>query len=264
MLETAYETFVNAPVGGYAVTGSSFVWCLSPELCGAFLWGQQPEDETRRILNIFDHYRDHMAPKFGILLDTRGVEKVDYDCLKILFEWLVARRKELMTRIHLQANVIREGPIGFLLTGLLPVVGPMHPYNVHTDPIEAFTSLAGEAGIALCAEVEAIAERVRGVPHELTQLRMMLRRNTETTLDAVSRALRTAPRSLQRLLTRHSTSFHREVTTARFERAMDLLRSSDQKLAAVSAHVGISERSLTLLFRARTGLSPSEWRKRQG
>lgn len=261
MIETNYESYVDAPVGCFTVTGSSFVWCATSELCGVLLWGQQPEAETSRILHIFDQYDRHMAGSFGIILDTRGVERVEPGPLKLLYSWLVARRVELVPRIRVQASVIREGPIGFLLTGLLPVVGRTHPYRIFTEPSEAFRAVADKEAEALCAEVEGIADRVRGVPPELRSLRAHLASRLESTLDEVSRRLGVSPRSLQRILTRHGTSFHREVTEARFAVATELLRTSDQKLVAIGAQVGISERSLTLLFRAKTGLTPAEWRK---
>jgi len=72
-----------------------------------------------------------------------------------------------------------------------------------------------------------------------------------------------SPRSLQRVLGRHGTSFHDEVVAVRLSRAQGLLRSGDLKLAEIGARVGISERALGLLFRAKTGLTPAEWRKQQ-
>ena len=261
MIETAYEPFLKATAGRFTITGSSFVWCASPTLCGVFLWGAQTEAETRAILRIFDQYPREMASSFDMVLDTRGVERVDAGALGLLFSWLVARRGELVSRLRMQANVIREGPIGFLLTGLLPVARWTVPYRLHYDPADAFRSVAGEPGTALCAEVEGIAERVRGVSREVRITRELIEARLDVTLGEVSRALGMAPRSLQRVLTRHGTSFHREIVSSRFARAQWLLRSGDHKVADIAARVGISERALTLLFRAKTGRSPAEWRR---
>ena len=116
-------------------------------------------------------------------------------------------------------------------------------------------------GAALCAEVDAITERVRGVPRELRVTRELLARRVSTGLAEVSAALAMSERSVQRVLSRHGTSFHAEVITARFALAREILRASDEKLAQVCTQVGISERALTLLFRKQTGLTPAEWRK---
>jgi len=77
----------------------------------------------------------------------------------------------------------------------------------------------------------------------------------------LERALGTSPRSLQRVLRKHGTSFHAELSTARLRRAQALLAGSDDKVATVGARVGISERALTLSFRSKTSLSPAAWRK---
>ena len=264
MIETAYEAFLESTAGRYTITGSSFVWCASPTLCGAFLWGSQTERETRAILQIFDRYPRLMASSFDAVLDTRGVERVDPSALTQLFSWLVAHRASLASQLRQQANVIGEGPIGFLLTGLLPVARWTLPYRIHHDPVDAFRSVAGEEGLSLCAEVEAIAERLRGVSRELRITRERLRERLDVTVGDVSRALGTSPRSLQRVLRHHGTSFHAEVVSARLHRAQALLLEGDHKVAAIAAKVSIWERALTQLFRTKTGLSPAEWRKQHG
>ncbi len=261
MIESSYEQFLRAATGRFTITGSSFVWCASRTLCGCVVWGRQSEAETGDILRIFDQYPLHMDGTFDIVLDSRGVNEVDPRSLHLLFSWLVARRAALAPRIRLQASVIREGPIGFLLTGLLPVAGKTHPYRLFTDPAEAFRAVDSATGAALCAEVDAITERVRGVPRELRVTRELLARRVGTRLAEVSAALAMSERSVQRVLSRHGTSFHAEVITARFALAREILRASDEKLAQVCTQVGISERALTLLFRKQTGLTPAEWRK---
>ncbi|RYE77401.1 MAG: hypothetical protein EOO74_06940, partial [Myxococcales bacterium] len=173
MIETAYEAFLQDPSGRFTITGSSFVWCASPALCGTVLWGEQSEAETSSILRLFDQYERHMDGAFDIILDTRGVDQVDPRCLRLLVSWVTANRQGLLKRIRLQSSVIREGPIGFLLTGILPVVGRTHPYRIFTDPLEAFASI-DEGATELCAEVDAIAERIRGLPRELRLLRDFL------------------------------------------------------------------------------------------
>lgn len=263
MIETDYDTFLNGTVGRYTVVGTVFVWCRSPTLCGAFMWGEPDEDDTRAVLKIFDQYPHQMASAFDIVLDSRGVTRVDSTALSALFEWLRARQRHLAGRLRLQANVIREGPIAFMLTGLLPLTRWPIPYRFYTDPAAAFRDVVGEPGVALAAEVEAIAERHRGVTREVRVTRDMLARRLDVTIDEVSRHLATSPRSLQRVLRRHGTSFREEVTHARFVRAQALLASGDDKVAAVGARVGISERALTSLFRKKTGMSPAQWRRAQ-
>jgi len=263
MIHTPNETFMRAPVGTFCVVGTSFLWCASPSLAGAYLWGRQSEAETREILDLFDHGMRAMRPSFDMILDTRGVDAVDPLPLGILFSWMVARMGHLAQRIRLQACIIPEGPIGLLLTGLMPVTGQTQPYRIFTDAAQAFAVVAGDEGARLCADVERIAEPLRGVPREVRRTRELLEARLDVSFDEVSRALGMSPRSLQRVLGRHGTSFHDEVVAVRLSRAQGLLRSGDLKLAEIGARVGISERALGLLFRAKTGLTPAEWRKQQ-
>jgi AraC-like DNA-binding protein len=261
MINTPRETFQRAPLGRFCVIGSSFLWCASPSLAGAFLWARQSEAETRDILETFDHGMRSLSPSFDMILDTRGVDAVDPLPLEILFSWMVARLGDLAHRVRLQACIIGEGPIGLLLTGLMPVTGQTQPYRIFTDPAEAFAVVAGDAGAGLCAEIEGIAEQLRATPREVRLTRKLLEARVDVPFDEVSRALGMSPRSLQRVLGRHGTSFHDEVVAARLTRAKALLRSGDLKLADIGARVGISERALGLLFRSKTGLTPAEWRK---
>ncbi|MBL8685348.1 MAG: helix-turn-helix domain-containing protein [Myxococcales bacterium] len=261
MLSAEYDSFCDAPVGRYTVVGTIIVWCDSSSLCGALLWGAPGEDETRKVLHIFDQYDRHMERAFDIVLDTRGVDHVERAGLGILFSWLMARRDLLAPRIRLQASIINEGPIGFLLTGLLPVVGRTHPYKVFTDPSAAWRAVGARESIG--AELDAIAAALGETPEDLRRLRSLLARDPSLSIERAARELETSPRSLQRSLSASSTSFSDEVTEARLARAMDLLRTTDEKLVAISARVGISERSLTVLFRGKTGLTPAAWRARE-
>ena len=264
MIQTPCETFLAAPTGRFCVIGTSVAWCASPSLGGMVLWGRQSEAETRDILTLFERSLGSMAPSFDMILDTRGVDAVDLVPLQILFSWMVAHLGDLAQRLRLQACIIREGPIGLLLTGLMPVTGQVQPYRIFTDAPEAFVTVAGEAGAALCAEVEGIVLGMRDVPREVRLTREILATHLDTPFEEVSRRLGMSPRSLQRALGRHGTSFHSEVVAERLARAKALLRSGEEmKLGEIGARIGISERALGLLFRARTGLAPAEWRKRE-
>jgi AraC-like DNA-binding protein len=147
--------------------------------------------------------------------------------------------------------------------GVLASLGDISPQKTFGEPVEAFRSVAGDAGAELSVEVEAIVEKVRAIPRTLVDLRAMLMANLELSIDDAARALSVSPRSLQRVLQQHGTSFHDEETNARFATAEALLRVGDDKVASIARRVGCSERTLTSLFRARTGLTPSDWRKAQ-
>ncbi len=260
LVEASALAFERSPVGRYTSTASAVVWCASPSLAGWHLWGRPDETETRAILQVLTSYRA-IAPRFDIVADTRSVELVNPPALAIFVPWLVEHQRELRARVRLQANVIRRDATGYLLMGVLASLGDLYPFKTFTEPVEAFRSVAGEQGVPLAAEMEEIVGRVRAVPSAILALRAMLAEDVEVGIDDAARRLSMSSRSLQRALQQHRTSFHDEQTSARFALAQALLRDGDEKVASVARRVGCSERTLTSLFRARTGLTPSDWRK---
>ena len=262
MIETPPDVLVRSPWGRYAVTGaSSIVWCASRTLGGVYLWGRPNADETRAIVRLFDEYPRVMDATFDMILDTRAVDGVDGEALKVLTGWMWEHRAGLLEHVRI-SSVIREGPTGFLLVGLLPTIANNKTFRVTTDPVAAFVSVLGEPGAPLAEELDAIATRLRGVPRELQLIRALLSTRLDATIDDAARALRMSARSLQRTLGNHDTSFHDEVVAARMAKACELLLSTDLKVGTIASRLGISERAVTLLFRAKTGLSPIEWRNR--
>lgn len=106
------------------------------------------------------------------------------------------------------------------------------------------------------AEAAPLADRVRAaIAADLP--------GHEPSLSAAARRVALSPRSLQRRLAEAGTSFARAVDAVREERAKGFLRSGDVALAEVSWLLGFSEQSaFTRAFRRWTGLSPTEWRRK--
>lgn len=238
------------------------VWCASPSLVGWHLWGKPGEEETRQILELLEQYKNIGTP-FDVVADTRGVEVVNPIAVSLLVRWLFQHREELKRRVRVQANVIHRDPIGFLAMGVIASIGDIHPLRTYSDPIEAFRSVAGDEGARICDEVESVVARIRGLPGELQALRTLLASDVHATIRSAAKALGTSSRSLQRSLKNHGTSFHEELTNARFSAAKSLLAAGDTKIAAVATRVGWSERTLISVFRAKTGLTPTDWRRRE-
>lgn len=262
MIEVPTDAFEASPLGRFTTTGSVLVWCASPTLCGAYAWGRPDPAETKSVLRLFDQYPRMMSKTFDIVLDARAVEAVDEEALVAVTAWMWRHRAALLECIRV-TSVIREGRAGFLLAGLLPTIANSGRFRVSTDVAEAFRGVLAEGADELAGEVESIAAHLRGVPACVQAVRALLEARLDATLEDAATALGMSPRSLQRALRSDGTSFHAEVAAARLAAASELLSSTDLKLAAIAAQVGLSERALTLLFQTRTGLSPIAWRRRQ-
>jgi AraC-like DNA-binding protein len=82
---------------------------------------------------------------------------------------------------------------------------------------------------------------------------------------AIARSFGMDPSSLRRRLAREGTSFRTIVQDIRYEAAKLLIRESDLTLAEIAIALGYAEISVfTRAFRRWSGVTPSEWRGRNG
>jgi AraC-like DNA-binding protein len=162
----------------------------------------------------------------------------------------------------MHAGVVPPGIIGFVLSGILPLLGDAHPWRAFTVPREAHRFLWPEGGDGLYEELRAIVEDVRGLGPQLQALRQTLRAHAgDLSIAQVSRRIGVSPRSLQRLLAAEGTSFRDEQREARFAAACDLLLTTEQKVGVIASRLGITERALAAMFRAHGAGSPAEFRR---
>jgi hypothetical protein len=73
--------------------------------------------------------------------------------------------------MRLQAGIVAAGATGLLLSGLFPVLGPVHPFRVYDAPSEALRALGGDDGPALADTLDALSqvERQRDVARGLAR-----------------------------------------------------------------------------------------------
>lgn len=262
---TSLESFVRDPIGQWIVSGPSVGWCVSPTLGGATVWGSPDREATQAILRPFvGIWAPTMGEQLDVLFDARRVERVDPFALGTLVEWTVERRAEIQRRVRRQVSIVRPGPVAFTLSGILPVIGQTHPFRIVYDFAEGCRALLPQGGDALAAEVDALVEDAIGVPVELRKTREHLREHlVDATLASTARAIGASPRTLQRTLAAAATTFQAELQSARFSRACELLRTTDEKITSIAAEVGLSEGGLSGLFRDRAGCSPARYRADQ-
>ena len=262
MIETPVESFVRNPAGRYTVAGSCIVWCKARTLCGLYFWGRPSADELLEVARICEAHPQAMDATFDVVSDGREVEALDGEALAVQMAWLWRHGPSLLEHARIW-SVVAEGSVAARLARMMPSFNDSERFRVTTDAHEAFRAVRGEAGAALLVEVEGIAARVRGVPRELHVIRTLLGRRLDARIEDAAKELGVSERSLQRWLNQRGLSFHDEVVAARLAVACELLQTTDLKVAAIAARLGISERAVTMLFRSQTGLTPMAWRARQ-
>lgn len=258
------EAFVADPLERWISTGSCVVWCVSRELAGAVCWGAPDVDQTRRIVHAFEGvWASSLADRVNVVLDGREITGINGEALALLVAWSRQRLAELRSRVRKQFGVVADGLTGFTLSGILPIVGRTHAFEVVNDPFVAFDLVGGEGGHTVCCEVLELAAQAKGVSATLHGLRALLSRDcASATLQGVAASLGVSPRTLQRELSLSGTAYARELREARFQLASQLLTQSDEKLNAVASHVGLGESALRELFRSRAGCTPDQFRRR--
>ncbi len=258
------EAFVADPVGTWIYLGTSVLWCASPRLAGSTSWGAPDATQTQRVLEGFAAlWAPSVDPPVDLVLDARGLTYIDGGAMNVLVDWCRGHLRDLRGRIGCQFGVIQEGLNGYTLSGILPILGETHSFQVVYDVSGAFRSVLGEGGDALCQEVTETVAQVMGGAAVLQQLRELLGRDCASpTLSSVARSMALSPRTLQRQLSLSQTSFAAELRDVRFRKAQELLLGREDKLHAVAATVGLGETALRNLFRVRLGCTPQDFRKR--
>ena len=254
--------FVKGPVGRYTVSRSCVVWCASRSLCGLAFWGRPLADELLEIATIVEAYPQEMAMTFDVVVDGRQVEALDGEALSVQMAWLWRHGAALLQRANIW-SIVAEGTAVARLATAMPALTGRFAFRVTTDAPAAFHAVAGEMGAVLSLDVDAIVANACGLHRETHRVRAILANRLDATIEDAAKELGLSTRSLQRTLGNQGTSFHQELVDIRFATACELLLSTDLKIAAIGARIGISERAVALLFRAKTGLAPLAWRAKQ-
>jgi AraC-like DNA-binding protein len=256
-------SYVRAPVGKWRCAGSSIAWCHSATLTGCITWGRQTAGETRAVMGLFESFAQ-LGPKFDVLLDGSSIDKIEAGALLVFADWM--RRKSDVLRHHVRRHVGVNAPgvSSFMLAGIFPlIIGGRWQVTRVLDRREAFRLLLpNDEANALCEELVAIMDQVRGTPPIIVRLRDLLASCAgRMSATEAGRALGLSVRSLQRELSHAGFSYREEQHTAQFRRAEQLL-PEESKISVVAARLGMSERAFDALVRSRTGLTPAELRER--
>lgn len=259
------DRFLSDPVGRHCVGATYLVWASSPTLCGLTAWGRSGMQEVQEMARLFDLGR-HPAFLRGhdVLIDAAQVAAIDWGAFTTLTEHVKSRLREWGERIRRMAVIVPPGPVGFILGGLAPLLDPRFSIKFFSAPGEALAWLGRDDARAMVEELESLVDEARCTSPLLRALHAYLVASLRGAgVQAAARALKMAPRSLQRELRKSGTSFNAELQRARVHAASGLLAHSDEKIEAIARRVGCSSSShLSTLFRKAMGETPAQFRTR--
>jgi AraC-like DNA-binding protein len=255
------DDFLARPVGGY-VTGRSFIiWAQTASRLGSAYFGRPDAADFEALRALFElHKNPRLEPPFDAICDGRDLSELDRAAFALLSEYLTPQWGEIAARVRRLAIVRPRGMAGATLAGLFhELVRPHVTAELFDDRAPALEWLGGDE--AARAEVSAVMAAWSGAPPLLRALREYLRSKLRAaTIEGAAQALARSPRSLQRALREHDTSFRAELDGARVRAAERLLAESDLKIETVAREVGCRPSSFYELFKRATGRSPAEFR----
>jgi hypothetical protein len=212
------DVFVGSPVGRFVVGPTYLVWCESPDLLGAILWGELDDSSIRELMvmrHVFDRMR--LATRPRVVVDCSRVTKACADALVSVTSFVRERAAHVSNRIERLAMVVPPGLAGILVAGVLPAAGIGHPFHVADDLASALAFVEHPYAAAAHGAAARAADEVRGTSTFLLRLRTFLAGHQIARPSApyVARTLGMSTRTLYRELSRSSTSFADEVRRAR-------------------------------------------------
>jgi AraC-like DNA-binding protein len=256
------DAFARNPVGRYVAGRSLLVWCHSPSLRGSVYWGAPDEADVQALVKTLELDRDGAV--FDVVTDGRRLDVVPPSVFAVLEAYIRARMPGYSARFRRHAIVHPPGLVGTAMTGFYPMLGRDHPWQPFTDAGAAFAWLERPDAARAHTDVEALVERLRGVPRVLQALRDFLAAHPrDADIDAAARTLALSSRSLQRRLREADTSFRAELAAARLTVARQLLATSDDKLETIAERLGYASRAhFSTLFQRATRETPGRFRTR--
>jgi len=248
------------PRGAYCSLPGALAFCASPALWGFAMWGRPAPTDVERILPLIALEIGPSVEPHASLVDLRHIEAANPGSFHVLCRFL-QDNVEAMGRQLTRAAVVRPpGFPGMIVAGFHEVVGGRYPVRVFSELAPAAEWVEG--GQHLAVELEEAIESASRSSLAVVNLRRWLDDNLAVaTLERAAHAIGRGARSLQRDLSGAGSSFQQELSAARIRRAKRLLARTDSSVTEIAGDIGCaSPQHFSVLFRRRTGMSPSAWR----
>jgi AraC-like DNA-binding protein len=248
--------FLRRPRGRMVVGPSWAYGSLDGRLRFSVLFGAADDAGAAGLLRLWGSELD--APPHPSLFDASELSGITPLAFLAASSFLTTHRERLTRHVERLALVRPDGLVGTIVTGYYGVFPPPYPHGVFRTRAEALAWLGYPTDCLSAVDVHAREDPL------LRRLRERLSRRPTASLEEIAASLGVSRRSLQRHLAGASTSFSREVRRSQIERAMHLLRTTDDKIAHIAVEVGFASlASFSEMFAREVGTAPGAWRATQ-
>lgn len=258
------DAFVAAPIGRYVAGQNWLYFYPSAHVSGFVLWGTLDAASLAPTTRITPRVHAGARKPHVALMDGRRVEKVEASAFELASRYVREHRAAIAEVITHLAVVYPDGLLGTIAAGFFQVIDPPYPVRVFSDPRSACEWL-GIAEMNLAAELDDLYAEVNGLPPLVRDVRAHLEsRRLDARIEDVAARLGTSPRTLQRRLAEHGTSFQAEIAAVRVRAAQRLLVDTDASVTEIAFAVGCASlHHFGSLFKKATGETPSRWREQR-
>jgi AraC-like DNA-binding protein len=260
---STYDDLLRAPVGRYLLARNLVLWCASPTLMGVVIGAEPQHEDVSMLLDLATRpLPPGLAANVDHVFDASRITRVDTDGFDTYLSGL-ARARAQRPRIHRHAIVRPQGFVGAVVAGTHTLLSDDTPFSVFTSAGEALDWLGCDRP-ALAGQLDALGALLTTGDPALAQVRSMLRATQfRLSLRDAARQLGIGPRTLQRVLRKHHTTFRHEIERERIAEAKRLLAETQLKLELIGERAGYgSAAHFSTSFLQHTGVSPSKWRQR--
>lgn len=255
--------FERSPLNRYCLGECFCFWQLGADANGIIAWGSPGPEDARMMVRTFEVTLHPPVEQHVSLVDIRDLARVDAVGFEIIHDYMVSRRDAFGPIVKRQAVLCRPGAFGAAIVGLYHLMAPHYEFQVFHELKDALAYLDAARGDELGAELGELREQIAGAPPLLLQLRSALEAApTIPNVAELARTLNLSPRTLQRRLSEHNTSYHSELRRFRVARAEHLLTTSTLSMGEIAVRLGFATASsFVAAFRAATGVTPEAWRR---